>query len=66
MYEPITHKTVSSALSEFLMSGRQIKRLAPSHVNNTGKQVVSARTRENLFDRSLKEHVPDNLLDLMI
>lgn len=64
--KPITHKDVDSALFMFLKKGGRINRLYPSHVNHTGRRLVSARTRENKFDRSIKDYQPDNLLDLLL
>ena len=67
MYDrKMTHQEVEEAVQTFVDRGRRITTLYPSHVNHTGRQVISARTRENKIDRSLKDYLPDNLLDLMV
>ncbi len=56
---------IETARRYFNLSGKRVRKLAPSHVNKTGKRATSARTRENLIDRSIRDYQPDNLIDLI-
>jgi hypothetical protein len=57
----VQHEQIITEMERFRLNGKKITTLYPSHVNHTGKQPTSARTRENKFDRSMRDYQPDNL-----